>query len=134
MDSSGWLIGERLVDGHRGETKYYFVWGLDEMELSDLVELIHSRWVIERFYQDAKGELGLDEYEGRFWTGLHRHVVLVMLAHCYLALQQAYGTDLIAEARRAVANSGSSTPRRSPTRGFPPCEAAEHGSYEAKGP
>ena len=28
------------------------------MPLEDIVELAHSRWIIERFYQDAKGEAG----------------------------------------------------------------------------
>jgi len=134
LNSSGWLIGERAVDGNRGETKYYFVWGLDDMELSDQVELVHSRWVIERFYQDAKGELGLDDYEGRLWTGFHRHVALVMLAHCYLALRQAYGSDLVAEARTAVADGERTTPRRSPTRGFPPSASKKHGSLETSRP
>ena len=50
--------------------------------------LAHNRWVIERFYQDAKGELGLDDYEGRFWTGLHRHVALVMMAHSFLSIRR----------------------------------------------
>ncbi len=50
--------------------------------------LAHNRWVIERFYQDAKGELGLDDYEGRFWTGVHRHVALVMMAHSFLSLRR----------------------------------------------
>ena len=53
--------------------------------------LAHNRWVIERFYQDAKGELGLDDYEGRFWTGLHRHVALVMMAHSFLSIRRNHG-------------------------------------------
>ena len=36
-------------------------------------------------------ELGLDDYEGRFWTGLHRHVALVMMAHSFLSIRRNYG-------------------------------------------
>ena len=92
--SSGWLVGERPLEGHAGDRKQYFVWGLDELGMDELIGLLHVRWVIERFYQDAKGELGLDDYEGRLWPGLHRHLALVMLAHCFLTLQQSYGLAL----------------------------------------
>ncbi len=92
--SSGWLVGERPLEGHAGDRKQYFVWGLDELGMDELIGLLHVRWVIERFYQDAKGELGLDDYEGRLWPGLHRHLALVMLAHCFLTLQQSYGPAL----------------------------------------
>ena len=34
----------------------------------------------------AKGEVGLDQYEVRSWTGWHRHITLAMLAHAYLAV------------------------------------------------
>src|SRR6185312_15729204 len=37
-------------------------------------------------FEAAKGEVGLDEYEIRSWTGWHRHVTLAMLAHAYLAV------------------------------------------------
>ena len=32
-----------------------------------------------------------DDYEGRFWTGLHRHVALVMMAHSFLSIRRNHG-------------------------------------------
>jgi SRSO17 transposase len=31
-----------------------------------------------------KEELGLDHFEGRSWTGLHRHALMTMIALCFL--------------------------------------------------
>ena len=112
--SSGWLVGERPLEGHAGDRKQYLVWGLDETGLDELMGLLHARWVIERFYQDAKGELGLDDYEGRLWQGFHRHLALVMLAHCFLTLRQSYGAKLPqpAPSARAFPPRGSKKYRR----------------------
>jgi SRSO17 transposase len=35
-----------------------------------------SRWRIERCFEDGKGEVGLDHYEGRRYPGLKRHLIL----------------------------------------------------------
>jgi SRSO17 transposase len=70
------------------ETKYWFSSLPLETELSQLVTLAHARWVIEQFYEDAKGECGMDDFQGRRWDGLHRHLALVMLAYSFLALQR----------------------------------------------
>lgn len=129
---SGWLIGERPVPGHPGDSKYYFAWGLDRRRLEDLVDLAHLRWVIERFYQDAKGELGLDDYEGRLWTGFHRHLALVMLAHSYLGLRQSYASEASqAGPPPQRVRTGRRVPASPPRRVFPPTRTDERGRPQA---
>jgi SRSO17 transposase len=89
----GWLLGERPVPGTRGDIKWYYSNLPADTPLQRLVELAHSRWPIEQFYEDAKGECGLDDYQGRRWDGLHRHLVLVMLAYSFVARQRWTPTD-----------------------------------------
>jgi SRSO17 transposase len=54
----------------------------------ELVRLTKMRWRVERDYQELKGEIGLDHYEGRSWRGFHHHVTLCSVAHGFLALQR----------------------------------------------
>jgi SRSO17 transposase len=84
----GWLLSERPVPGERGEVKWSFRNLPADTPLQRLVELAHSRWPIEQFYEDAKGECGLDHYQGRRWDGRHRYLALVMLAYSFLARQR----------------------------------------------
>ena len=84
----GWLLGERPLPGEHGDLKWYFSNLPADTPLHRLVALAHSRWPIEQFYEDAKGECGLDHYQGRRWDGLHRHLALVMLAYSFLARQR----------------------------------------------
>jgi len=96
----GWLLAERPVpeavaddlhpspagpqEKEEEQIKYWFSVLPKETSLQRLVLLTHARWVIEQFYEDAKQECGLDDYQGRSWQGLHRHVALVMLAYSFL--------------------------------------------------
>ena len=89
----GWLLGERPVPGDSGDLKWYGSNLPADTPLCRLVELAHSRWPIEQFYEDAKGECGLDHYQGRRWDGLHRHLALVMLAYSFLACQRWLPAD-----------------------------------------
>jgi SRSO17 transposase len=70
------------------ETKYWFSPLPPETSLERLVTLAHARWVIEQFDEDATQECGLDDFQGRRWDGLHRHLALVMLVYSFLALQR----------------------------------------------
>jgi SRSO17 transposase len=86
--SEGWLLAERPVPGEEGEHKYYYSNLPADVLLERLVTIAHARWIIEQFYEDAKGECGLDDYQGRRWEGLHRHLALVMLTYSFLMLQR----------------------------------------------
>jgi SRSO17 transposase len=68
------------------ELTFYLTLAPEGTELATLVQVAGTRWTIEACFEAAKGEVGLDEYEVRSWTGWHRHVTLAMLAHAYLAV------------------------------------------------
>jgi len=57
--------------------------------LKTLVRLAKLRWRVERDYQELKGEVGLDHFEGCTWRGFHHHATLCMVAHGFLALRRA---------------------------------------------
>lgn len=81
----GWLLLEATSDGVRS----WICWGLGKASLAKLATLAHRRWVIERFHEDAKMELGLDHFEGRRWRGRNHHLTLVLIAHTFLVREQA---------------------------------------------
>jgi SRSO17 transposase len=80
----GWLIGERPGYGQKGDRKYYFSDFPADAPLEKLVEYVHRRWVIDRYYEDAKNELGWGDYQGRKWIGFHRHSIIVMLTYSFM--------------------------------------------------
>jgi hypothetical protein len=46
---------------------------------------VRSRaWICGQAHQQLKEELGLDHFEGRSWTGLHRHALMTMIAYAFL--------------------------------------------------
>ncbi len=94
--AEGWLIAERpqlrSAEGKEPaeeELKYYYSSLGADVSLERLAALAHSRWAIEQFYEDAKGECGLGDYQGRRWDGLHRHLALVMVAYSFLMLHSS---------------------------------------------
>jgi SRSO17 transposase len=84
----GWLIGERPGYGQKGKWKYYFSDFPADTPLERLVDYVHRRWHIDRFYEDAKNELGLGDYQGRTWMGFHRHIIIVMITYSFLVWRE----------------------------------------------
>ena len=76
-----WLVGELRTSG---ETKYYLANLPAGTNLRTLAATIKARWVCEQAHQQLKEELGLDHFEGRSWSGLHRHALMTMIAFAFL--------------------------------------------------
>ena len=66
------------------ELAYYVCFGPAETALEELVRVAGIRWTIEECFEEAKGQVGLDQYEVRKWDGWYRYITLAMLAHAYL--------------------------------------------------
>jgi SRSO17 transposase len=80
----GWLLGERATRGQPEERTYFWRNLPQETPLAELAGLAHRRHASEPFHEEATGEVGWDQYQGRLWPGLHRHTVTVMLAYSFL--------------------------------------------------
>jgi len=76
-----WLVGERRSTG---EQKYYVSNLPADATLKMLAAAIKARWICKQAHQQLKEELGLDHFEGRSWTGLHRHALMSMIAYAFL--------------------------------------------------
>jgi SRSO17 transposase len=68
------------------EYAFYLTHAPEQTTLVELVRVAGSRWHIESLFEQAKGEVGLDQYEVRSWIGWHRHITLSMFALACLAV------------------------------------------------
>jgi SRSO17 transposase len=107
-----WVVGERRASG---ETRYYLSNLPAGTPLKTLAAAIKARWACEQAHQQLKEELGLDHFEGRSWTGLHRHALMTMLAFAFL------------QRRRLAAAAGRGKKAR---RASPPTEPAHRSARD----
>lgn len=59
------------------------------MSIKEMIGTLKNRWRIERSYEDLKGQLGLDHYEGRSFVGWHHHVTVVLCCYAFLVAERS---------------------------------------------
>jgi SRSO17 transposase len=83
-----WLVIEWPDDSHL-PGKYALVTLPRDMTRKQIVRTLKERWRTERAYQDLKGELGLDHFEGRSYSGWNHHVSMALYCYAFLVAEQA---------------------------------------------
>jgi SRSO17 transposase len=83
-----WLLIE-WPTSESAPTKYWLSNLPAGTRIAKIVNLAQMRWRVERDYQELKGELGLDHYEGRGWLGFHHHGALCIAAYAFLVAERA---------------------------------------------
>ena len=83
---------ELLIEWPEGDAEPWKYWlsilPPQQTSFRGLVRKAKGRFCIEQDYEEMKGEVGLDHFEGRSWQGWHHHVTLVTLAYAFLTLEK----------------------------------------------
>ena len=87
-----WLLIRRDVDDPSADA-YWLAYGPAGTTEEELMRVCDARWQVEECFAQAKGEVGMDQYEVRTWTAWYRFVTLCLLAHAYLVVVRHAARD-----------------------------------------
>ncbi|MBF5046662.1 IS701 family transposase [Aggregicoccus sp. 17bor-14] len=79
-----------VVDSLTSDKRWYYLCTDTRCRLEDLVRVASCRHGVEEALRYAKGEVGLDEYEVRGWTGWHHHMTLCLMALWFLVREKRW--------------------------------------------
>jgi SRSO17 transposase len=77
------VVARNMLDPE--EVKYFLSNAPPETPVQTLLLVGFSRWRVERCFEDQKQEIGLDQWEGRRYLGLKRHLILSCISYLFLA-------------------------------------------------
>lgn len=78
-----WLLME-WPKGEKGPTQFALTTLPRNMTKKNIVRLFKERYRTERVYEEMKGELGLDHFEGRTFAGWHHHVSVALCCYAFV--------------------------------------------------
>ena len=81
------LVIEQSEDDDK--LKFAFVKLSENASKKQIIRILKDRWRIERTYEDLKGELGLDHFEGRRYRGWHHHVTVALACYAFTVAERA---------------------------------------------
>jgi SRSO17 transposase len=82
-----WLIIE-WRDGEARPSHFALTTLPKGMSKVDIVRLYKERYRTELVYEEMKGELGLDHFEGRSFTGWHHHVSVAICCYAFVVAER----------------------------------------------
>jgi SRSO17 transposase len=103
-----WLLVRRSLSVPMKLTAY-LVFAPQHTTLAETVQVAGPRWTIESGVEATTGEVGLDDYEVRSWTGWYRHITLAMWALALLTVMRA-GTIAVEAFKKTLPLSQVASP------------------------
>ncbi len=82
-----WLVVEYRDDTN--EVKFYLSSLPEETPKKRLARIIKERYRTEQVYRELKGELGMDHFEGRRFTGWHHHITVALCCYAVVVARRA---------------------------------------------
>jgi SRSO17 transposase len=82
-----WLVMERPADKQE-PTKFYLCTRSARTPKKAMVRLLKERYRTEQVYEELKGELGLDHYEGRRYPGWCHHISAVLSCYAFVVAER----------------------------------------------
>lgn len=82
-----WVIIRRSL-GAEPEMKYYVSNADGNTPTEQMALVTGTRWRVEEFLEDGKGDFGMADYEARAWTSWHHHMTLVSIAHLFITVNR----------------------------------------------
>lgn len=83
-----WLMIE-WPDGDTKPTKFSLTSLPQRMSKKRIVRTLKERWRTEYAYEELKGELGLDHFEGRSFPGWHHHISVVLSCYAFVVAERS---------------------------------------------
>lgn len=83
-----WLLME-WPEGETKPTKFVLTTLPRRMSKKRITRIVKERWRTEQAYEELKGELGLDHFEGRSFPGWHHHVTVVLCCYAFVVAERA---------------------------------------------
>jgi SRSO17 transposase len=96
-----WLLMRRSPDDP-DDLAYYLAHAPKATAMEELIRVCDARWQVEECFAQAKGEIGMDQYEVRTWTAWHRFVTLCMVAHALLVVLRMQALIPVGEAKKGI--------------------------------
>jgi len=82
-----WLAME-WPEGEDKPSKFILTTLPRRMTKKQIVRIVKERWRTERAYEELKGELGLNHFEGRSFPGWHHHVSVVLSCYAFIVSER----------------------------------------------
>lgn len=88
LPRSEWLLIE-WPHGEQAPTGFILTTLPKKMSKKHIVRIVKERYRTEQMYEEMKGELGLDHFEGRSFPGWNHHVSVALCAYAFLVAERS---------------------------------------------